>query len=210
MEPAIGGGAVPASNLSPKGRRTRQRILNAALELFATEGSNGVSLRAIAAHAGLSHPAILRYFANKDELVAAAIGLRDDSQMIDIRTMGRSHEAAAAVFRAVVELMGSNLESPGIVATYVRVSAEATDPDHPSHDYFVQRYQMVVAAASKVFARAFKAASPPRPVDADSAARQLIALMDGLQVQWLLDPDGTDVTGTLVDFFDRMGIDVGR
>ncbi|MFC6715441.1 TetR/AcrR family transcriptional regulator [Branchiibius cervicis] len=201
--------AIPG-HLSPKGRRTRERILNSALELFAKAGSNSVSLRAIAAHAGLSHPAILRYFANKDELVLAAIEMRDDTQLIDIRSTDRSHEAVTEVFRAVVELMTVNFESPGIVATYVKVSAEATDAEHPGHEYFTQRYETVVEAATSAFRLAFRQNPPPYPVTAASAARQLIALMDGLQIQWLLDPAGTDVARVLSDFLGSLGIDITR
>ncbi|WP_090944190.1 TetR/AcrR family transcriptional regulator [Nonomuraea jiangxiensis] len=46
----------------------RARIRNAALELFGTEGVNRVSLRAVAARAGVSHALVLHHFGTKEGL----------------------------------------------------------------------------------------------------------------------------------------------
>jgi len=50
---------------------TRARILAAALRLFHAEGVSAVSMRAVAAQAGMSAAAIYRYFPGKADLVAA-------------------------------------------------------------------------------------------------------------------------------------------
>jgi BetI-type transcriptional repressor, C-terminal len=42
-------------------------------------------------------------------------------------------------------------------------------------------------------------------LDADSTATQLVAVMDGLQVQWLLDREGVDMIAALRDFLDVLG-----
>ena len=48
------------------------------------------------------------------------------------------------------------------------------------------------------FERAAEPDGQLRPgTDCASAARTLIALMDGLQIQWLLDPEGVDMAGDL-------------
>ncbi len=49
-------------------RRNRARILEAALEVFSTEGYRGATLDQIAAAAGLSKPNILYYFDGKEEI----------------------------------------------------------------------------------------------------------------------------------------------
>ncbi|MGN9843964.1 TetR/AcrR family transcriptional regulator [Nonomuraea sp. H19] len=46
----------------------RARIRNAALELFGAEGVNRVSLRAVAARAGVSHALVLHHFGTKEGL----------------------------------------------------------------------------------------------------------------------------------------------
>jgi AcrR family transcriptional regulator len=50
---------------------TRRAILAAARDLFAQHGVDGVSVRQIAAAAGINHALVHRYFGTKDEMVAA-------------------------------------------------------------------------------------------------------------------------------------------
>jgi AcrR family transcriptional regulator len=60
---------------SPRGDSavTRQVILAAARELFAAHGVDGVSVRQIAAAAGVNHALVHRYFGAKDDMVAAIL-----------------------------------------------------------------------------------------------------------------------------------------
>lgn len=57
----------------PRGEDTSRRILDAALALFAAEGFDGASTRAIAEQAGVNLPAIQYYFGSKEGLYRAAI-----------------------------------------------------------------------------------------------------------------------------------------
>lgn len=50
---------------------TRRAILAAARDLFARHGVDGVSVRQIAAAAGINHALVHRYFGTKDEMVTA-------------------------------------------------------------------------------------------------------------------------------------------
>ena len=52
---------------------TRQAILKAARELFAAHGVDGVSVRQIAAVAGVNHALVHRYFGAKSDIVAAIL-----------------------------------------------------------------------------------------------------------------------------------------
>ncbi len=47
----------------------REQILGAAFEVAASQGIGGVTVRAVAAEAGLSHALVLFYFGRKDQLV---------------------------------------------------------------------------------------------------------------------------------------------
>ena len=55
------------------GQRTRQAILDAALNMFAKEGYFGTSLRGIAAMVGIRESALYNYFPSKDALFEALI-----------------------------------------------------------------------------------------------------------------------------------------
>ena len=55
------------------GQRTRQAILDAALDLFADKGFFGTSLRDVAAAVGVRESALYNYFAGKDALFDALL-----------------------------------------------------------------------------------------------------------------------------------------
>ena len=74
------------------------------------------------------------------------------------------------------------------------LSAEATAPDHPVHDYFVRRYQWVVNHLQESLQQVAAAGELREGVDPVSAARSMVALMDGLQIQWLNDRNSVDMT----------------
>jgi AcrR family transcriptional regulator len=62
---------VPTETLSAKGRQTRLAIEQAARELFAERGFHGTTLGDITSAAGKSPAAFYRYFADKEDLLAA-------------------------------------------------------------------------------------------------------------------------------------------
>lgn len=68
-----GGGRGDAS---PRGETTRKRILDAAEQLFARHGVNGVSLRTIVTRAGVNTAAIHYHFGSKEGLVEAVFARR--------------------------------------------------------------------------------------------------------------------------------------
>ena len=67
------GDAVPLRTRTTKGTRRRQAILAAAARLFRERGFRATSLDDIGAAAGVSGPAIYRYFASKHELLSRLI-----------------------------------------------------------------------------------------------------------------------------------------
>ena len=62
---------MPADTLSAKGRQTRQAIEQAARKLFAERGFHGTTLADITSAAGKSPAVFYRYFADKEDLLAA-------------------------------------------------------------------------------------------------------------------------------------------
>ena len=58
---------------TPKSRRTRARILDAAMRLFAEVGYHAATNAMIAEHANLTRGAMLYHFASREELVEAAV-----------------------------------------------------------------------------------------------------------------------------------------
>jgi len=63
--------ALPSGTLSAKGQQTRQAIELSARKLFAENGFHGTTLADITSAAGRSPAAFYRYFADKEDLLAA-------------------------------------------------------------------------------------------------------------------------------------------
>ena len=62
---------MPVETLTPKGQQTRQAIEQAARKLFAERGFHGTTLSDITSAAGKSPAVFYRYFADKEDLLAA-------------------------------------------------------------------------------------------------------------------------------------------
>src|SRR5690606_25510340 len=65
--------------------------------------------------------------------------------------------------------------------------AESVADDHPSHEYFAERYRRARGLLSTYLRDAQERGMIKADVDSDSLASALLALMDGLQYQWLID-----------------------
>ncbi|PWD51672.1 TetR family transcriptional regulator [Serinibacter arcticus] len=166
-----------------KGRARRNDIIQSAIGLFGEVGFHGASLRDIAARSGVSHPGLLHHFATKTALLEAVLAYRDEADEADLDA---DVEQGRTWLEALVRLSQRNQLRRPIVELFAALSAEATSVDHPAHQYFVDRYLTSVAAARADLERYAEAGRLRPGVDIDVAARAIIALMDGLQIQWLM------------------------
>ena len=67
---------MPGQPKTGRGRASRERIVERAAELFAERGVAGTSLDDVLAAAGAGKSQLYHYFSGRDDLVAAAVGLR--------------------------------------------------------------------------------------------------------------------------------------
>lgn len=191
--------AEPNSDGYQRGRDTRALILDAAMQQFAETGYRASSLRDIAASAGLTHPGLLYHFPNKASLLSAVLEYRDDLGAIERPVRG---ELGLDALRSLVASARHNQTQRGIVELYVMLSAEATGADHPAHEYFVGRYQSLLARLTDAYELAATQGHLRPGVDPTVAATQLVALLDGLQVQWLLGARPTPMGDIVKAFID--------
>ncbi|GAA0896714.1 TetR/AcrR family transcriptional regulator [Virgisporangium ochraceum] len=177
-----------------KGRIRRKDIIAAARAVYAEAGYHGSSLREIAKRAGITHAGLLYYFPTKEALLAAVLQRRDAE---DAARQHLDSSPGLDVLKSLIALAAHNVRHPGIVDLYVRLAAEAVGPDHPAHTYFERHYREARELTARSF-RVLAARGDLRPgVDPELAALGFIALMDGLQVQWLTMPDEVDLVGAL-------------
>ncbi len=186
--------ARPPRGEYAKSAARRQEIVAAALEVFSEAGFHKGSIRDVAERAGLSQAGLLHHYPSKHLLLQAVLDWRDADALA---RMGKTPPRGLDMLRALVDLTEHNTTTPRVVELHVTLSAEATAAGHPVHEYFVRRYRVVLEMIAEAFEQAAADGHLRAGVDSGSAARTMIALMDGLQGQWLLDPGGVDMAEEL-------------
>jgi AcrR family transcriptional regulator len=184
-----------------KTEEIRSAILDAALEVFSQGGFRAGSLRLVAERVGMSEAGVLHHFSRKSTLLAAVLERRDQlaEQFVPPKTL----DGEASV-RGLIELARYNASIPGVVELYCTLSAEATSPDHPAHDYFVRRYEVTRGIVFDAFADLERRSLLRDGVTPFGAAKATIAMMDGLQIQWLLDRTVLDMAEELRVFLREL------
>jgi AcrR family transcriptional regulator len=174
----------------PKGDAsvTEERKLNiieAAFEVFSSRGFRGGSLAQVAELVEISEAGILHHFKSKGGLLIAVLEYRD--QITQEAAHITSNMPGTDFVNGWFELIKFNISHPGIVELFCILSAEATAEDHPAHEFFKSRYEYVIRLSTDAMQDLADRGYLLQNLAPQDVARSLIALSDGLQVQWLLD-----------------------
>ncbi|MFE3830919.1 TetR/AcrR family transcriptional regulator [Streptomyces sp. NPDC059092] len=172
----------------------RADILRAALEVIAERGYRGATLGAVAERAGLTQQGLLHYFPSKEALLVAVLEERDQWD-----TGGRSDGRRGWRLDLLGSLVEYNAMRPGIVQTFSALLGESVTESHPAREFFTRRYAQVRGEMAEVL-RAEFGDRLPGGLTPEQAAPLLTAVLDGLQYQWLLDPDAVDMAAAFRDF----------
>lgn len=177
---------------------TRTTILDAALEVFADEGFRSGSLRLIAARVGMSEAGLLHHFPSKRALLMAVLERRRESISDMIAADPTNGEA---YLRAIVRMARGLTRTRTSVKFFAVISAEATSTSHPAHAYFVSRYEILRDQLTTAFDDLLSRGRMTSSIIPSNAAATAIALMDGLQTQWLLDSEAVDISALMCAHF---------
>jgi AcrR family transcriptional regulator len=149
--------------------------------MLARNGWRNTSLAQIAREAGVTPAGLLHHFASKEHLLNAVLDARDDD---DDLHANRSGDLIAEIMR-----VGERFQrSPELVGTFVVLLVENIQPDAPLHDRLVERHRAAVDIVAELIRRG-QAAGRYRPdLDAATKAVEILALINGMETSWLLDP----------------------
>lgn len=175
-----------------------QKIVAAAVQVFADRGYDGTSFAHIAAAAGVSEDDVAQAFPDTATLLVAALMGRDDREgdQVDIF----DSPGGLSLLAGLKLLVRGNSHNPVRCAFHTRIAAEAVRADHPARPWAVQRYQWMRSLFAGALRRDIDAGLIRADVDVAALAAHIIAMMDGLQQQWLLDPDEADMAAMFDSF----------
>lgn len=136
---------------------------------------------------------VLHYFRSKAQLLTSVLDLRDAT---DIEQLGPDRPQGLAFLRHLVDTVRRNTEREGIVRLYAVLSAESVTEGHPAQDFFRDRYAGLRTMVSEALAEASELGETRPGLDVEEAATAIVAVMDGLQIQWLLAPGSVDMAAS--------------
>lgn len=187
-----------------RGEDRREQIIDQALASFAENGYHNSSIAEIAARCGLSQPGLLHYFPNKASLLAAVLDYRD---RLDYDRLGMNRQLRGKdALQQLVRLVEHNMHVPGLVQLFTVVTSEAVTADHPARAWVVDRYRILETYLADALEGGITDGTFRPDIDPPAVARQISAMMDGLQLQWLLDPDRVDMADLFRTYIDDLTI----
>ncbi|MGV0804712.1 TetR/AcrR family transcriptional regulator [Mycolicibacterium setense] len=183
----------------------RDELLRAAVELFATGGTRGTTLDAIAKQIGVSKAAIIHHFSTKEDLlrevgaisdVLSASAILSEEPSTGMEQL-RSLRSWASVVASDPGL--ANLDRLGVV-----MAVEAFDPDYPAREDRMVRYQTFRKGLADIVECGQRDGTIRADANPGLVAAEVLAFMEGIGIQWHLDPVEVDIVGAYEGYFDRL------
>lgn len=182
-----------------KGRETRERIMKAARELLADSGSSSVTMEKIGEKAGVANCSVVWHFGSKENLFLEIF----DQIVEEFEKAFASYSFADGDPKDMLrrflfdyaDLIEAYPELHGIFYSYVfngKLNPKTGGRIRGMYD----EYRRMVAERLKSFI----------PDDPESVASSLVALLDGMFIQWYVDPDHVDLKKVFGAFTDLLSI----
>lgn len=163
---------------------TRERIIEAASELFYAQGLRAVSADKIIAEVGITKVTFYRHFPTKDDLIVAYLERRAQWERDAVAAARQVAGNVPDTFRMVAQAIGAESCRPGFRGCpFINAAAEYADADHP--------VRKTVNAHRRWFKQAIKELLDELEVpDSARVADELVMLRDGAMVSgYLSDPN---------------------
>jgi AcrR family transcriptional regulator len=182
-----------------KSQRRREEILAAGFAVFSANGYLNSSMSQIAKRAGMTMPGVSYYFPSKALLLEAVLSERDLDAARHLQ--GRR---GVDLMRGLVEIAARDEVDLDLTQLFTVLAAEATKDDHPAHDYFQQRYRLILDNVHRAFEDARLDGHLRAEVDPSEAATMYAALSDGFQLQRLYGVAASSQTQLVTQFFNNL------
>ncbi|MER6957963.1 MULTISPECIES: TetR/AcrR family transcriptional regulator [unclassified Streptomyces] len=162
-----------------------EQILRAAVEVFAEHGYRGASIDAVAERASLTRQGVLHYYPSKKRLLFALLHFREELNRQHISGGWDDPDMPGRFAEAIAFDQGI----PCLAQVHSVVMAEAATGQEPAREFAAARlHELRAMLADGLTARYGERL--PSGLTPRTAAAALLALLEGLQQQWLVDSDG--------------------
>ena len=166
--------SAPARELRARGQRTRRKLLDAGVEVFATRGYHAARVDDVVKLARTSHGTFYLYFANKEELFRALMAEVADEMVALAETLGPltdSPEGKAALRAWIAEFVDLYENSGAVIRAW-------TEAEIGSHEFGKLGTDLLTRVTRAVTTRVRDAAPPD--LDPVVAALAFVAMLERL------------------------------
>ncbi|MET8207670.1 helix-turn-helix domain-containing protein [Streptomyces sp. NPDC005373] len=167
------------------GLEGREQILRAAAEVFAEHGYRGTSIDAVADRAGLTRQGVLRHYPSRKRLLTALLDFRDELN----RREQVGDEEYAKIPGRFAQAVAFDQGHPSLARAHSVMMAEAVTGLEPAGAYARERRRALQDHLTRALVET-GGERLPSGLTAGTAATALLAVVEGVHQQWLVDPDG--------------------
>ncbi|MFO0562088.1 MAG: TetR/AcrR family transcriptional regulator [Polyangiales bacterium] len=162
----------------------RERILRAAVKVFAKKGFYASRVSEIAKAAGVADGTIYLYFDSKDDVLESLFEDRTDRLLSVLRTELAKHEDARSRLRRLIELQLGLLEGQRELAEVITVNLRQST--RLLRQYGSKRFVEYLELMASVVADGQKSGHFREDVSPRVMARALFGALDGVALTWAL------------------------
>jgi AcrR family transcriptional regulator len=163
----------------------RDRIIRAALEVFAEKGYRGATIADVVRRSGLSVGAIYTHFSGKEALFLQSCDHVSGRGLEELATRLAPATSAAERLRLAIELYIESIDQfedeAGQVALLAAWAEAEAEPG--VREMLVRRRERLVGAAHMLIQDGVSQGELPAWLDVDGIARAFLAMLDGLLLQ---------------------------
>jgi AcrR family transcriptional regulator len=173
-------------------RTSQERILSAAKQVFAAHGYRGGSLNDVATLAGYTRAGLLHHYPSKQAVLLSLLDLRDER----LGTRDWSEvESIFTVIERLPDLVRRILEDRVLVQLAHALTAEASESGHPAHEWAAGRQDQLRQRLVASVRHSIDARELAPSIDPESLAAVILAAVEGLEAQWLINESVSPVQG---------------
>lgn len=182
----------------------REQILDAAFDLFATDGIRMTSVSDVAARARVPVDQVREHFDSVDELLLAVLERMDSSFIETENYVAGGSFSGIETLRRVSATAKILVERPLHTRLRVVVSFEAIVREGAARTYTQERTESIRWWFAVILTEGVRLGEFSPDTDPDARAVEMVAFMEGIQIQWLLHPERIDLVRAYESYMDDL------
>lgn len=173
-----------------QGQRTRQNIIDVTTRLFAARGYAGTSLDLIAKEAQTSKSSIFWHFENKEDLLFTVVDKAMTQWEVEAgKQILAQEDPPSQLAKLIDEYQELAINRPDTLRLLLGLLLETADANENVKRRFQKMYRGYRNSIQMIIDEGLENGSFSRQISGQHLASMILALFDGLFIQWFLDAD---------------------